>query len=625
MNNLKPTMRLKVKRDTIFLPDPNQGVYFRNNRSSFHMKGKGIDQWVTRLMPMFNGKHTLEYLTKGLSGPYKNRVYEIAGVLHANGFVRDLSSDSPHQLSEHIVKLYESQLEFLESFGDSPAFRFQCYRQTKVLAIGSGPMFVSLVSAMLQSGLPRFNMLITPALPTKRDRIQELVNHARNADPEASVEELTLKEHSWGEIIKEFDCILYVSQQGDLEELRSLHSACRAEKKLFMPAFFYKQMGLAGPLVHPDSDGCWESAWRSLHETVFPESAVFHNSANAEALLANIMVFELFKHLGRAQEAEMVPQFYLLNPETLEGKWHFFLPHPLVAHSPQVQLVKNLEEELKKSPGRNEPGGLILYLSQLASSECGVYHVLGEEELEQLPLSQCRVQVTDPLSEGPAKLMPSKVCAELTHENARKEAGLTGIEIYVERLLDLLYPSDNEAVVIGAGENIQEAVCRSLKKCLEAELDGQLRNHGNAASRTQLAEVEDDTCRFYLQALSTMHGTPEIALGKEVAGFPVVFVRRKNRWHPGIGLHPALALQNALKAALSNEKAGVLVQLDEQREPISLMIPPLPSEEELLQAAIERFAQIGKHLSLLEVDMGPVLKKEIVKIYGVLFGEEGIL
>ena len=31
MENMTPSMRLKVKRDTFFLPEPNRGVYFRNN------------------------------------------------------------------------------------------------------------------------------------------------------------------------------------------------------------------------------------------------------------------------------------------------------------------------------------------------------------------------------------------------------------------------------------------------------------------------------------------------------------------------------------------------------------------------------------------------------------------
>ena len=58
MTNLTPSMRLKVKRDTFFLPDSNSGVYFRNNISSFRMEGQEIDQWIEKLVPMFNGKYS---------------------------------------------------------------------------------------------------------------------------------------------------------------------------------------------------------------------------------------------------------------------------------------------------------------------------------------------------------------------------------------------------------------------------------------------------------------------------------------------------------------------------------------------------------------------------------------
>lgn len=106
MVNLTPSMRLKVKRDTFFLPEPNRGVYFRNNISSFRMEGSTIVQWIEKLLPMFNGDHTLSDLTDGLPGPYRNRVMEIAEVLYANGFVRDVSQDSPHQLGDQVLERY---------------------------------------------------------------------------------------------------------------------------------------------------------------------------------------------------------------------------------------------------------------------------------------------------------------------------------------------------------------------------------------------------------------------------------------------------------------------------------------------------------------------------------------
>ena len=36
--------------------------------------------------------------------------------------------------------------------------------------------------------------------------------------------------------MRPFDSILYVSQEGDIEELRVLHTVCREEKKMFLPA-----------------------------------------------------------------------------------------------------------------------------------------------------------------------------------------------------------------------------------------------------------------------------------------------------------------------------------------------------------------------------------------------------
>src|ERR1700730_14429127 len=192
MTNLAPAARLKVKGDTFFLPVPNNGVYFRNNIGTFQMEGEMIDRWIEKLIPMFNGVYTLAELTDGLSDPYRERVYEIAEVLHQKGFVRDVSHDRPHQLKEEILQKFASQIAFLDSFGDSGTYRFQSDRQAEVLAVGSGPFFVSLVSALIESGLPKFHVLITDSIPTNRQRLTELAAQARKTDPEVLIEEVTL-------------------------------------------------------------------------------------------------------------------------------------------------------------------------------------------------------------------------------------------------------------------------------------------------------------------------------------------------------------------------------------------------------------------------------------------------
>ncbi|MBU8878108.1 putative thiazole-containing bacteriocin maturation protein [Bacillus sp. FJAT-29790] len=651
MTNVTPSMRLKLKRDTFFLPEPNSGVYFRNNLCSFRMEGSTIDQWVEKLVPMFNGEYALADLTKGLPGPYRDRVYEIADVLYRNGFVRDVSQDRPHQLSDQILKKYASQIEFLDSFGDSGAYRFQTYRQEKVLAVGSGPFFVSLVSALLESGLPKFHVLITDSVQTNRRRLIELVAHARKTDPEVAVEEVILQGNgvsSWRETVQAYQSILYVSQKGDIEELRDLHGICREEKKVFIPAICLQQVGLAGPVVHPDSMACWESAWRRIHQSVLPEDQQLTGfSSTAGAMLANVIVFELFKESTRKTESEQNNQIFLLDLNTLEGNWHSFMPHPLVDGRVSAKWVQDLDLRLEQSLNKVEESKLLLYFSQFTSADLGIFHVWEEGDLNQLPLAQCRVQVVDYLSEGPTGLLPELIGTGLTHEEARKEAGLAGIEAYVSQIADLLVTTlpphhevddsmaDRKGLVgIGTGETFAEAVGRGLKMCLEKELNKQLADQTNFVSRVHLSEIEDERCRFYLQALTTMQGAPIIGLGKEVSGFPVVWIGTNGSWYGSVGLNTTEALRNALQQVLKKVQNRAICQttqalevssvLLEEKELQSLVIHPceVSTKPDVLYSAIKTLERNGKQLLVFELELEPFLKEGLEGVYGVMLREE---
>lgn len=650
MTNITPSMRLKVKRDVFFLPDQKSGVYLRNNISSFRMEGSMIGQWIEKLIPMLNGEHTLGDLTDGLPGPYRDRVYEIAEVLYRNGYVRDVSKDRPHHLEEWVLKKHASQIEFLDSFSDSGAYRFQAYRQTKVLAVGSGPFFVSLVSALIESGLPKFHMLITDSVPTNKSRLMDLVAHARKTDTEVAVEEVTLQKQNvstWREIVQPFHSILYVSQEGNIEELRVLHTICREEKKILLPAISLQQIGMAGPLVHPDSDGCWESAWRRLHQSAILDGQKLETfSYTGGAMLANAIVFELFKKVAEVRGSEQRNQFFLLDMDTLEGNWHSFLPHPLVTGRASAKWVQDFDRRLEQNSSKGEPSRLLFYFSQMTSAESGIFHIWEEGDLIQLPLAQCRVQAADPLSEGPAELLPNIICTALTHEEARREAGLAGIESYVSRMVDLLLTTlppqqdtesslavPQEFVGVGAGETFAEGVCRGVQKCLAEELRKQHAGQENSVSQVQLRAVEDERCRYYLQALTTMHGELTIGLGEEVSGFPVVWVGTNRCWYGSIGLNRTLALQKALQQALlkaQNQVADSITEVLEassvllkERVPLSLVIGAIEETAitEVLQSAMKVLKRNRKRLLVCDLAIESFLQEEL-EVFGVLLREE---
>lgn len=647
MTHVTPSMRLKVKRDTFFLPDPNRGVYFRNNLSSFHMEGSTVIQWIEQLLPMFNGEHTLKDLTDGLPGPYRDRVLEIAEVLYRNGFVRDVSQERPHQLTNQILKKFASQIEFLDSFGDSGAYRFQSYRQSKALAIGSGSFFISLVHALIESGLPKFDLVITDSVPTNRERLSELVANAGKTDLEVEIKEILLDskgERSWRQIVQPFNSIIYVSQEGDVEELREIHAICREEKKLFLPAIIFNQVGLAGPLVDSDSKGCWESAWRRIHQSELEkneQSPTF--SSTAGALLANIIAFELFKESTGITESKQNNHFYLLDLETLEGVCHSFMPHPLVTGNMQAEWVQDFEVRLEQKPSKENLGEWFVYFSRLTSVQSGIFHSWEEGDLKQLPLAQCRVQVVDPMSEGPAQLLPDIICSDLKHEDARREAGLTGIEAYVSRtvrqLVSTLPPLQKteshiedikEYVGIGAGETFAECVCRGLQRCLEDEFGQQKLNHKNSVTRVNVDTVEDECCRYYLKVLSSMQDSPIICLGREVSGFPVVWIGTRDSWHGCVGLNITIALRNALQQAIMKAKNQTIchkkqkLEVQKEMNPRNLKIPKceLTSHSEVLQSAIKILERNDKRLLVFEIEVDPFVKEELVGVFGVLLREE---
>ena len=650
MTKLDSFMRLKVKRDTFYLPDPEGGVYFRNNESSFRMQGGTIYQWIEKLMPMFNGEQTMGELTEGLTGPYRNRVYEIGETLLQNGFVRDVSQDRPHELNKMILEKYASQIEFIENFVDSGAYHFQEYRQTNVLIVGSGSILVSLASALIESGLPKFDFLVTESIPTNRHRIYELIQNAREMDSEVEVREVPFEKEGyksyWNQVVRSYDCILYVTQDGNENELRHLNNVCKEEGKIFLPAICLEQVGLSGPVIHPEWDGCWESAWRRLHQSAIQSDQKPNMvSSTTGALLANVIVFEFFKKVtGIAGSTNSI---YLLDFETLEGEWLSFIPHPLVTStSAAPRLVEDLDLRIEQEGKRNNASHELLeYFNGLTSEEIGIFHSWEERNLSQLPLAQCFVQAVNPLTSGPADLLPEVICAGLTHEEAKRNAGLTGIEMYVSKWIDSFVRNQDDhndpkfmegTIGIGAGETIEEAVCRGLQAYLDEKLSNRMDDGLNGIFDVQLGSIEDQSCKVYVDALSTLNGTPTIDLKEDILGFPVISVRYNGQRITRAGLNITLALRNALQQALLNTQNHQINPMVVDHEMESAVFREnkefklnIPSWEdmtrlELLQSSMQVLHQNGKQLFVYDLSFESFLKQELAGVFGVQIREEEI-
>ena len=648
LSKLNASTRLKVNRDTFFIPDTNGSVYFRNNISSFQMEGSTIFQWIEKLLPMFNGEHSLGQLTDGLPAQYRDRVYEIGEILYKNGFVRDVSKDLPHQLTDSVQKNYGSQIEFLNSFGESGAYRFQIYRQSKVLAIGSGAILVSLVSALLESGLSKFHLLITDIEKTNKKRINELIKNARKHDVEVEVKIIKRNRKSWNKLVDSYDSIVYVTEENQVEEIRTLNQICKEEKKNFIPALCFEQIALAGPLVSLDSSGCFESAWRSIHQNeLLSKEKLQPFSSVASAMLANVVVFELFKEITKTNQSEKMNQFFLINQETLEGNWHTFLPHPLVTDRVKAEIIQDFDQRVEQSSSKSgNQSNLFLYLGELTSETSGIFHIWDEGDLKQLPLAQCRIQVVNPLAEGPVSLLSSRICTALTHEEARREAALKGIEMYSLQLARVLVKNkvsippnmenssveEQASIGIGTGETFSECICRGLQKYLSEELRNQQINLANLTP-LEPGAIQDQQCQYYIKSLNIMQGNPTIALDKDSFGFPIAWVCTNDKWYRSVGINSTLALREALKQALmeiQNDNFDLSshaishstsIVLDENSQ--SMVIPECDEKDktDLLKNAMKILKESNKQLIAIDLKIDLFNTEELSGVYGVLLRE----
>ena len=163
----------------------------------------------------------------------------------------------------------------------------------------------------------------------------------------------------------------------------------------------------------------------------------------------------------------------------------------------------------------------------------------------------------------------------------------------------------------------------------------QLINKKNHVAPLQLDTVEDERCRFYLEALTTMHGSPTIGLGEEVNGFPVIWVGTNDGWYGGVDLNITLALRKALQQALmkvqcptashpvqAQEVSSVLL---EEKVPLSLVISACDEkrQSEILHSAIQILERNHKRLLVFDLAFEPFLKEGLAGLFGVLLREEG--
>ncbi len=191
----------------------------------------------------------------------------------------------------------------------------------------------------------------------------------------------------------------------------------------------------------------------------------------------------------------------------------------------------------------------------------------------------------------------------------------------------------HEFVGVGAGATVAEGVSRGLRHRLDEELRKRQEERQTTVIPLRLRAVEDDRCRYYLQALTTLQGEPMIGLGEELCGFPVAWIGTGGRWYGSTGLNATLALRQALQQALLKvqhpaarltQAVEVLSLQPERNARQSLVISPCEDGEQskVLQSALQVLKRNQKRLEVFELTAEPLWEEELAGAFGVVWREE---
>ncbi len=411
-------MRPKLNTNTVYILVPD-GVYLRSNGTSLSLRGKNLDHFL-ELLPTLNGHYTLEEITQELSPNKKTLVTKFLETLLRSGFLKDTSQDQHDPLTQAVFATYSPDIAFIDSFHTSAASRFASFRNKQLLVIGSGLSFTALVQASLRCGVKQVNIMRTPECGSVPISPSDLLDLFSPNDPEQKVQPIAIPQ--WDDeaemlkMIQACDALLHISDRPMLARAQMLNRLCIEQEKTFIQAIVVDDHAWIGPLVYAENGACWECAWRRLQSNLSASSEQYHRFAfrdhttisisqfftlSTASLVANRLIFELFKHFTQAGPTARAEGLTNIHLETLLCESHMFLPHSHchACQHPTVPTATEFLDQIQQLQHQAplDPATFCENMAHGVDNRLGLFTSLSADDFVQAPLAVYKVDLSNPM------------------------------------------------------------------------------------------------------------------------------------------------------------------------------------------------------------------------------------
>lgn len=516
-------MRPRLLADVRFVRS-GDGVFIRGDQSECTITGEHSFDWLAKLAPYLNGRHTLDELTEALSADRSDLVRRLVGQLAAQRFVMDERAVESHELSDQEQAIYAPEIAYIGYAFDSAEHRFERVRRARIAVVSTGtagPVVAALIEAGLGSGW--------------RDvRVAGYPEPGLSAAVEAGRRDDAQRVRECGEVPGDCDVVLQVHQGADRGELLRVGGRCEAAGQALGQVWVRPdEAWLAGVSAKPSSS-CWWRVTGPRDAGPGPEPGECWMTGAVPAVVAAQAALSCFEHLtGLAAPAEE-QVLTRIDLRTLDTRRHRVRPWRLTV-GPAAS---------GDAAGELTASALLDRAASYLGSRTGVLGKLDEGSLSQSPQRVCQATISDPLGLLPS-WAPSPVVMGWGQDarSARLRALLAGLATY-QALLEEEKPSVpyQAPAGVGAGLSWPAAVAAGLAQQCERLLDAA------APDGSPAAVLLDDPGVARLAGLLDAAGeTIKLRDLTSVLGIPAYATADMS---PACGTTPAVAMSRLLERAL---------------------------------------------------------------------------
>ncbi|MEV8632413.1 hypothetical protein AB0395_12225 [Streptosporangium sp. NPDC051023] len=452
-------MRPKLKPDVFWVPSEN-AVSFVHSGDLFSVSGKSAMPLMDRLAPYLDGQTELDDLVAGLPPEKAEMVTTLVRALADAGLVKDAVTDEPHDLDEDELERYAAEIAYIDHFHSSAARRFQTYRDTPVVVIGSGLTLPALVHAILWSGSRELSVFTTDECETDLDRLAEYCDRATERDPQAVIRAV----EPLGDLaiaVAAGKLVLHISDLPQPDRARDLDRLCGLADLPIVQGFVAGDE--AWTFARPDATHPgFESAWlRATANRPSPLTGSPFLAGPTAGMLANRVAFTAFRMLTGVIDHAAAERVTLMDLETLHTTEHRGHRHPAtLPAAPPTELEFTARMSALLEGERLEEERFSAAAAVCFDHRLGLFSTVDEHELPQLPLWTAQVTLSDPF--GRAGRAPLVRGAGESLAQSRRDAALAAFALYGALTADPRVVADGKVYALDLGAGLPELINVSL-------------------------------------------------------------------------------------------------------------------------------------------------------------------